>query len=579
MTLNVQKGSSCLLLMAVLVGRMATASAPSSVDVTGLVYEQSQSLANVLEARLGLEQWYLKQLTTLQSNGHASWLEVARQQTAVASLRAQQDAHREFAKAVESVCRRTRQMPISQSLSDSAATVQPPVIKISLPGSVRLIGWLELDHASPELLAIYLNNMRTSHSAIDTDDDVDLAIERLASCEKLVRDLEAVSELEPDSHDWQRAKLDLAVAGAELELARVTQRRQQSEAARLRQLTEFVKGVATDDQQRSLGSALLATMDAPHITHRSGLALCAATLRLAAEEKNQSGEFEVASVAFRRQSERKNIIDQLHEQGFASKAEVAAGQQRMLAAQSNLDRLRARQSSLETYCHVLLRSDEHEATPLAFEESESTSLDHGWEIDSLPASFFVHREAVRYLLDLRHQRSRAEARHGALLAELQQCEALVGRLRAAEKKSMGSVNKLDSPPDPWQVALAERRQKEQESAELEVQFKHAQRVAAEERLAAIRLEEDRFLHQLMLQLGEPNQDQPASSHTLVSTSVTKGSGTVQPPKRGQRLSYVESVSLLEQARLCDPTWLDHVPLTDALQLQRRQLLRPLSTLR
>ncbi len=575
MTPNIQQGSICLLLMASLVGRSASASAPSAADEFDLVYEQSQAVAKVTEARLGLEQWYLKQLTILRSNGHAAWLEVARQQTVVASLQAQHDAQHKFAKSVESVCRRTKQMRISQGSSDSPGTGQHPVIKLSLPGSVRLIGWIELQHASPELLAIYLNNVRTSLDAIGADDDVNASIEKLTSCEKLVRGLEAISKRQPDSHDWQRARLDLGVARAELELARVTQRRQQVEVVRLQQLTELVQGVSADEQQRSLRSALLATADTPHITLRSGLALCAATLRLVASEKSQSGELEAARVAFRRLSERKEMIDELHEQGFASKAEVAAAQESMLAAKSNLDRWRERQASLETYCQSLLRSAEHETTPLAFQKSKSTPLDHVWKIDSLPASFFLHQEAVQYLLDLRRENSRAEARHGALLAELQQCEAVVARLQAAEKKSTNSVSKFDSLPDPWQVSLAERRQKERGNARLELEFKRAQRLAAEERLAAMRLEENRFLHQMMLQPDEADQDQPAPTHTLVSTSLAEGDWTVQPLTRSHPRSYVESRTLLEQAGLCDPAWLDGMPLTEPVQLQRRQLLRQL----
>ena len=97
-----------------------------------------------LDANLNLQRHFLKHLTGLQANGHAAWLEVARQQLVVDQMLAQKSALNQYMSFVGDISKAvgTENIYIKRTLSD------PAPLKIYSNDSIRLIGWVEPDALS-----------------------------------------------------------------------------------------------------------------------------------------------------------------------------------------------------------------------------------------------------------------------------------------------------------------------------------------------------------------------------------------------------------------------------------------------
>src|SRR5947207_1666049 len=93
------------LLAVSLTGRTARADYPGAATLRGAASTSNDSLL-LLEARQAREKSTLEKLLELQSRGHASWREVAKQRVAVASLQADGKAASQFSAFVTALRQR-----------------------------------------------------------------------------------------------------------------------------------------------------------------------------------------------------------------------------------------------------------------------------------------------------------------------------------------------------------------------------------------------------------------------------------------------------------------------------------------
>ena len=95
------------------------------------------------EAELDLESYYLNQIKRLRQNGHASWLELAQQQAVVQSLTAQRSEIKQYLEFLEGVA--TQVNIVSNSVNEAPNS---DAWTIHVPGSKRILGWIESDQQS-----------------------------------------------------------------------------------------------------------------------------------------------------------------------------------------------------------------------------------------------------------------------------------------------------------------------------------------------------------------------------------------------------------------------------------------------
>ncbi len=283
---------SCLSVLIVAAMAVAPAGlAASALDEARLAYEEEKALEQVLDARLALENWYLERLVALRNDGDASWLELARQQTLVDTLLSQRAATQRLVSYFASLQERVGLSLPQRSTSELAEPADDlPAIKLSMPGSLRLAGWLEWEQADAAVRARYLEVLRaTTVSPAEAQQQVDEASEKVADGRRRVGQLEQITGSPRATNDLARAKRALALAHAELELAQATQRRQQAQSARLQRLEQQEdddpRAAERRDATQPSELKLRATAHANYITHDTEPTLRTATLRVAAKRR------------------------------------------------------------------------------------------------------------------------------------------------------------------------------------------------------------------------------------------------------------------------------------------------------
>ncbi len=518
-----------------------------------LVQAEAKALTNAIAAHLELEEWRLRQLKTLRSRGHASWLEVARQQTAVEILRGEQAAQVDFALLVQSLARRCRQAQTEAGIEPAARLERPPVIKLSLPGSVRLIAWLNPEHASPDVLTAYFTERRDALDLAAASKRLAESQARVSASEQRLQRLAKLPSDDQNNREGKSARLELAIARAELELAQVRQRRQQADAARIEQ---WEPGWATDGAESRLESALLAAASAPHVSFQASAALRDATRQVACLEVNQSGELAAARIVCEQLSDRQASLEELLHKGLASDHEVQTAQARVRTARSHVDMLRGVHLGVEAY-HALLFPRSHILT--VSERQASVSESRSLDIKSLSAHFLVDADAVWHLVELRREEAMSTAERIAAAATLRLREAILAKLDLIRSTSVASAaSRLTD--DRLLVTSVQRGNKELADARQEVDLQRARLRAAEERLVAVRLEQARFCHQVAAQLGDPVRA-PAGSNALRADPSNVTRLVVLRGRQRQRLSYIESIELLRYAQACQLFSVGQFPLS------------------
>ncbi len=459
---------AALIFMAVGLASQAVAETPALEDVRRAERQNSAAL-EALAARLDLAEWRLQQLQSLKRDGHATWLEVTCAEVYVKQLRAERRAAHEFAEFVADL--REAVWQCAESDHAIAPSDGETVVMFHLPGSVRLVSWLDISQLPADEAKKQLAWRRQL-----VDGDVAAAARLLTDAEvqaaqnqDFVTRLQTVQDRGGSPTELRRAEMQLAAAQAEVELARVVHQNLQSEQQQLAELEEsFAAQPAASIQAAALINTNAAS--APFVSHRDRGDLHEATARLAATEAEAAGRLRAAELLLRRQTLRLDGIKRLREQGFASPVEVETASKQHAAAQQLVE---------QTQSHrALLGHAAREFTTLNVADSETPA---DTNIGELPAAFWQHAAAVRHLLDLRQSRVEASARQAAVGAEHAMHEALLEKLKRIGNDSAGGRREL-------------------EFAELDVQFDRAQIQAAAERETALRLEERRFALQFAAQL-------------------------------------------------------------------------------
>ena len=166
------------------------------------IQQSNEALTDVLSARVALAQFEFEQICALRKQGHASWLEEARQATVVESIREQQRAVQKFSAFV-----RHLQGLLPQSAAPSS---HHELWQVYLPQSVRLVGWITPATASP------VHDGNAIAPATKSSDASELVAARLQKAEQRYASY-SVSSHVPEA--WrERAKLQLRVARAEQRL-------------------------------------------------------------------------------------------------------------------------------------------------------------------------------------------------------------------------------------------------------------------------------------------------------------------------------------------------------------------------
>lgn len=514
--------------------------AAGSLDEANMAYAEEEALTQVLDARLSLEKWTLDQFILLRREGNATWLEAAHQQSVVDTLQSERTATQQLVRFLDSLRDRVKQSCSGKSeLRLADAPDDLPAIKLTLPGSERLVGWLEWDQASASMRASYLLASRASSvPPADVQKQIDLAADKLANYKQKVRQLAEITGSEKATNDLARAEVELAVARAELKLAHLMRQRQRSDSARFQRAAMYMdddstKEDSTKDEEADTtpptDAALLVATDATYITHQSDSALRIATLSAAAQEARNQGALRAAEIDLRRLQRRADDMDQLNAAGLATRRDVQEAREEIDSAKALLENLQVQQSNLVNSYESLRQladKDGFRTEPFRFASipADATSAAQYRPQDwaSLPMLCFTNATVVRHVIDLSRQRSQAEASRGALFANLKMLENLEARLAKAEKRLAtrpAQASAFEMLED-MRTTLAEGRRRELENVRLNIELKKAQLLATTERLEVIRLETDRFAHQIIQQFNR--EDEFVRGSDLPSLSLPAG---------------------------------------------------------
>lgn len=535
--------------------------AAGSLAEAKLACAEEETLARVLDARWALEKRILDQLLVLHGEGNATWLETARQQIIVDTLQAQRAATHELATFIESLRDRIKHSGTGESeLVDARDDL--PVIKLTLPGSQRLVGWLAWDQASAAMRASYVAALRASSTPqADGEKQIDLAAEKVATYNQRVSRLAEITGSDKARKDLARAELQLAVARAELELARVMRQRQQSESACLQRAATYLDEDSSKGEDPDIAppaeTALLVTADTAYITHQADPALRTATLAAAAQEARNQGALRAAEFNLRQLQGRADDTDQLHAAGLVTRREVQQVREEINSAKALLESLRAKRSNLIDVYESLRQSADQDGSPSPSLRFASTPADASsatqheqQDLASLPMSCLTDAAVVRHVIDLNRQRWRAEARRGALTAKLNMLENLEARLAKAEKSLAARQTQASASAklDEMRAVLAEGRRKELENVRLNIELTKAQRLATVERLQVLRLEKDRFAHQIIQQFTRAD----ARGSDLANGSLPAGERFVAMVERSSETEHMVKFELgrLQRTPLC-----------------------------
>ena len=162
------------------------------------------------DAEYEIASWRLTQLNELVSRGHASWQEVAEQAVTVQAAAAEARASEQFLNVVLQLQSRLAEIDLQQARSESES------VKLSVPGTFRMVAWIPIEAASLELSKRHLENLRIEHESLSQIDVSSFE----AAIEKAKRAVQLYGKSEHDADLLSRAKIQLRVAAAECERAR-----------------------------------------------------------------------------------------------------------------------------------------------------------------------------------------------------------------------------------------------------------------------------------------------------------------------------------------------------------------------
>ncbi len=481
------------------------------------VQSANEAIQQVAVARLELESHYLDQLRLLRKNGHASFLELARQQVVVDGLRKQLDSLLNFTQFIAAIEEQNDRVAVGVSSEN-----QRTPIKVYLPGSIRLAGWIEQDFSVRKQIST--NNLTADPAKSDADNRlIALAEDKLARIEKRLQQYVTRSAIpEPWIH---QAKLKSNLAKAELDLLLLKR-----EIAPAQPVTN-----------ESIVEYQIAFKDQPVVTSGSDPVLQSLAYQVAYAEAVATGEETAAEVELRRQKLRNKALEQLYAGGFATESELKKSRESAENARLRLELESQRLALLTESCQKIQASLQNHRLDRVCKEIFEAKLDSkcAW-----PAEVFADTERVRHLIDLRRKYYELEGRSNATVHMLEMKKTLLEKLQIAYSQSANSQSNSSSVSNKLPVFLAEGQKNELAMMKLEIESLAARLQGFAERLSILALEEKRFVAQCFEQdrMDEFSFVSLGSEH---KSSAATGKTAEAVASNRARINYLESAEVNE----------------------------------
>lgn len=404
-----------------------------------------------LTARVQLESWQHQQLAGMKSRGHASWDEVARQQSLTEQLHAGLQSEQDYGGYLEAMNRRF--VSIQPSVARERVT-RTTAIKLAMPGSVRLTAWLPVDQLPVEYQASLLHEFDAP-----TDDELRNAEQRFGQLQRRVNHLHQNPIVPANRTVAERLSFEHAVARTQLELLRQQARVSAFERQRLD---------AVMSRKHPQPAANRPTLKR-FIDHQRSRALANVTHRVAAAEAESTSRIRLAKIRLMR-AER--TADSLQRANMPPQ-QLADAQAAVTVASDELQTATSEHEKLKHSYRLLANSDldSIDALPDDFGAAE------------VPVQLLADSEALGHLLLLRQRRLREMARSKAAQVEVDRLSEKLQRLDAIASHSV-------------------RLQNEREDIRLKMQEFEAEANVANDQTVALGLEEQRFALQMQQQYVE-----------------------------------------------------------------------------
>ncbi len=453
------------------------------------VAQANSALLELVDARLAQEAFNLEQVSSLRERGFASWLELSRQQVVVDGLKEQRAALAEFQQFTQHALARTN------DLEGHSVPAAETVHKLYLPGSIRLVGWIEVAEQQTDSAAVPARLV--SHSANPQREWLGQAREKVEKAEQLYKDY-SNSDAVPE-HWSHQAKLKLRVAEAELTLLQLeTENAQQSSTGTPAYEQVFNSVAWNPDAGRTAVSVQ---------THEE---LLPAAWRVAHQEAQADSRLRLAELELARHQQNFSAVEELHEGGHASAQELDRARVQVEMAEEALAAERERMELLQQSADALASQLETTEPRLTSGKQLTTHCD--W-----PEEVLADLECLKHLVDLRRRIFELNGQRGTFKVQLAMQDELLKRLEAARQA-------VNAPGSEGQVAtrlratLAAGEARQIESVSRRIKSLEYQMQDCQEQIEVISLEESRFI----LQCQALNQARQSRTR-LVSTATAAGS--------------------------------------------------------
>lgn len=445
----------------------------------------NQATLRVAEARLALENWKLGQLTSLRGRGHATWLEVARQQLLTDSLLHQRTAIAKLSAFNQSLLRRLRLA--SESVNQHSAGHSPwsfAPIKLSAPGSVRLVGWIEPSQISEEIRSQLASPSEARSGRRIGDRELAFAKERLSHAE---RRFDVYASRKPAlPHHLREAELRRALARAEVELHQIACDQRSNEVEEHPTSVVDSRESTPDSGETSLPVGGIDN----YFTSRASHHLMLATVRVAKSEACATGELQAAQITSQRFKLLLEAARELHAKGYATARELKDARAQLDSADRRVAELRRQYAELTESCHMIQGPLDGTASTVSVRPSESWIDSHAGGpaelVDDWPLSMVTNLQVVRHVLELRRSYLTSVAQRQAFLLKVAMLEEYCTKLKQSIANTHDSY-------------FSERSRRQLADLELRIQYNQARRQGAQERLGVLCAEERRFMEQCLAQ--------------------------------------------------------------------------------
>lgn len=429
-----------LLLFAITFGGsvLADGNAPSLVEQEVAV-SQSIGEAEVAkaEADYQLAAWKLEQLSKLRERGHASWQEVAQQQSKVVSLKAGYEATVEHLAFVKQVRSQIDSFAAKHSPQDSEA------IRLFIPGSARLVGWLPAKQTSVGLLARQLQNLQAELAEIESIDPSSVADTASKSKQHFTK-LQSANH--PNhAHLVSRAKVEmdrdvaaLQLANAHLASAKVLKRR----------IALLESEIAKRDEDAA-NTETIALYGTPLVAASNNQQLASLTWQIAQLEANATKPLELLRQLESNQQDRVAAFEKLSKHRSANPNELKQAREQLADLQAAIDQ---QQQIMEE--QKKLASLHHERNPGAQPNANQRSKNSTDAFEEVDEKLIVDATAVRHLLELHRKLASIKAARKSAKADLSYLEERSSRISAIDAQHR-SPNELANAQE--KVSLATGR--------------------------------------------------------------------------------------------------------------------------